>query len=330
MKNLIFNILKLSLVVGIIYYLVSSERLNFEKLRLLLQSPAILLGTSLTLALLVVPLTAFRWWLLLRAIGLKVQIKNATLLTWIGNFFNVTLPGAVSGDLVKGFYIIRQQEEGSEKTKVFTSLIIDRFVGLFGLIVMAFVAMMLHINALIMQDNLLPLVWMISGLFIGTIFFYIIVLFPFTAEKDPFLRLFRKIPGGTFLSKIYTAFKIYEKHKKTLIYTLGISVVIQTTVAFLFYQMSSLIGIKEMSLASQLFIMPIGLITVAVPIAPGGIGVGHVAFDRLYHLFGVVGGADVFNLFVIVQLAIYLLGGIPYVLYKQQWVVKESEKSTPI
>ena len=63
-----------------------------------------------------------------------------------------------------------------------------------------------------------------------------------------------------------------------------------------------------MGLGTQLFLMPIGLITTAIPLAPGGIGIGHVAFESLYQLVGVAGGADIFNMYIILQLAVYLMG----------------------
>ena len=85
-------------------------------------------------------------------------------------------------------------------------------------------------------------------------------------------------------------------------------------------------GLKEMELATQFFLMPIGLITVAIPLAPGGIGIGHAAFESLYQLAGFSGGADIFNLFVIVQLGVYLLGGIPYFLYSSKYKIPEEQQ----
>ena len=78
-----------------------------------------------------------------------------------------------------------------------------------------------------------------------------------------------------------------------------------------------------MEIATQFFLMPIGLITIAIPISPGGIGIGHVAFESLYSLAGYSGGADIFNLFVIIQLSIFLLGGIPYFFYNNEYKVSE-------
>ena len=86
-------------------------------------------------------------------------------------------------------------------------------------------------------------------------------------------------------------------------------------------------GIKEMELATQFFLMPVGLITVAIPLAPGGIGIGHAAFESLYQLAGFSGGADIFNLFIIVQLGVFLLGGIPYFIYSSKYKIPLEEQN---
>ena len=89
--------------------------------------------------------------------------------------------------------------------------------------------------------------------------------------------------------------------------------------AFLFLEIALLVTATEIGLGTQLFLMPIGLISTAIPLAPGGIGIGHVAFESLYQLVGVTGGADIFNMYIIMQLAVYLLGGIPYFLYNSEY-----------
>ena len=244
------------------------------------------------------------------------------MLTWIGNFFNTTLPGAVTGDVVKGYYVIKaQQEEG--RTRAFMTLLIDRFVGLFGLIVMAFLALIFNLELILSQERLHSLAWMIVALFGGTVLFYAIALFPFKKGHDPFLRLFQRLPASKFSIKVYSAFKRFQHKKTTLFLTLLLSIGLHTLIALIFFQVAHLIGIKEMELATQFFLMPIGLITIAIPIAPGGIGIGHVAFESLYQLAGLSGGADIFNLFIIVQLGVYLLGGIPYFLCNSEYKIPE-------
>ncbi len=326
MKQILITFLKISIVAAILYYLMQSGRLNFEKLLLFQEVPGKLMMMIAILILAIVPMSAIRWWLLLRAIGVRVELKRAFLLTWIGNFFNTTLPGAVTGDVVKGFYVIKaQKEEG--RTRAFMTLLIDRFVGLFGLIVMAFIALVFNLELILAQKSLHSLAWMITALFLGTVLFYIIALFPFKEGSDPFLRLFIRLPASAFSTKVYLAFKSYQHQKPTLVATLVLSIMIHSLVALIFFQLAKLIGIEEIELATQFFLMPIGLITVAIPIAPGGIGIGHVAFETLYQLAGLKGGADIFNLFIIVQLGVFLLGGIPYFLYNGEYKIPNEDEN---
>jgi uncharacterized protein (TIRG00374 family) len=325
MKKLLIMLLKMLLVGSILVYLVQSGRLNFEKLMLFKDAPEILAMMIGVLVLVVVPMATFRWWLLLRAIGVQVKPKQIFILTWIGNFFNTTLPGAVTGDVVKGYYVIKaQQEEG--RTRAFMTLLIDRFVGLFGLIVMAFLALVLNLELILSQERLHSLAWMITVLFGGTVVFYTIALFSFKEGRDPFIRLFQRLPAKKISLKVYSAFKSYQHQKTTLLLTLLLAIVIHTLIALLFFQVAQLMGIEEMDLATQFFLMPIGLITVAIPLAPGGIGIGHAAFESLYQLAGFSGGADIFNLFIIVQLGVFLLGGIPYFLYSSKYKIPAEQQ----
>ena len=313
------------LVGSILVYLVQSGRLNFEKLMLFKDAPEILAMMIGVLVLVVVPMATFRWWLLLRAIGVQVKPKQIFILTWIGNFFNTTLPGAVTGDVVKGYYVIKaQQEEG--RTRAFMTLLIDRFVGLFGLIVMAFLALVFNLELILSQERLHSLAWMITILFGGTVLFYTITLFPFKEGRDPFIRFFQRLPAKKISLKVYSAFKSFQHQKTTLLLTLLLAIGIHTLIALLFFQVANLMGIEDMELATQFFLMPIGLITVAIPLAPGGIGIGHAAFESLYQLVGYSGGADIFNLFIIVQLGVFLLGGIPYFLYSSKYKIPAEQQ----
>jgi uncharacterized protein (TIRG00374 family) len=321
-------LLRMGVVAAILYYLVRSDRLNFERLLLFREAPGVMAMMIGTIGVIMVPMAALRWWLLLRAIGLHMELRRTFVLTWIGNFFNTTLPGVVSGDVIKGYYVIKAQpEEG--RTRAFMTLVIDRFVGLFGLIVMAFLALLFNLDVIWSQQTLHALAWMIIAMFAGTVLFYGFALFPFKQGRDPFVRLLSRLPANNFTLKVYHAFKGYQHQKSILLVTLLLSIGIHCLIALLFFQMAQLMEMKGMSLATQFFIMPIGLITIAIPIAPGGVGIGHVAFESLYQMAGLSGGADIFNLVIIVQLGVFLLGGIPYLLYSNEYKVPRHQEQAP-
>ena len=318
MKKFLLISGKLVLVIGILHYLISSDRLNLERLFLLKDSPNLLMLILFVLIVLVIPLAALRWWLLLRALGLQISPRKTFLLTWIGNFFNSTLPGAVTGDFVKGYYIIKTNAEES-RTNAFMTVLIDRFVGLFGLIVISFFSLIANLSIFLENPRLHGLIWMICLSFFATTCFYSLVIWPFHNGEDPFLEVFERLPAKKFTTKIYLSFKSYQNQKPILLSTLLIAVLIHCLVAFLFLEIALLVTATEIGLGTQLFLMPIGLISTAIPLAPGGIGIGHVAFESLYQLVGVTGGADIFNMYIIMQLAVYLLGGIPYFLYNSEY-----------
>ena len=154
---------------------------------------------------------------------------------------------------------------------------------------------------------------MLVILFVGTLVFYTIILTPAPSPEHQVIRFLKKLPMSAFLKKVYLAFKQYENHKSILLYTLTLSIVIHLITALIFMYLAEEIGVF-IELSSQMTLMPLGLITISIPIAPAGIGVGHIAFETLYTLAGIHGGADVFNLFVATQVSVYLLGFIPYLL----------------
>ena len=59
------------------------------------------------------------------------------LLGFIGMVFNLVIPGAVGGDLIKAAYLVRMR---IRKTQAVASMVIDRILGLLGLFILAAVA----------------------------------------------------------------------------------------------------------------------------------------------------------------------------------------------
>ena len=157
------------------------------------------------------------------------------------------------------------------------TLLVDRLVGLFGLVVMAFISLIFNLELIWSQPSLHSLAWTIIGLFASIFVFSLITLYPFADGKDPFIRLFKRLPARFIIIKLYKSFKNYKYKKLALVYTLLLSIIIHMLVGLIFFQVALMVGLIDMELAIQLFLMPAGLIMIAIPIAPGGIGIGHTA-----------------------------------------------------
>ena len=67
----------------------------------------------------------------------RFRLGAAFLLGFIGNVFNLVIPGAVGGDLIKAAYLVRMHVK---KTQAIASMVIDRILGLLGLFILAGIA----------------------------------------------------------------------------------------------------------------------------------------------------------------------------------------------
>ncbi len=87
------------------------------------------------LALIVLAIvTAWRWRWLVEALGLPMPVGAAIRYTLYGIFFNLVVPGATGGDVVKAYYAAKRT---GVPTKAVVSVFVDRAVGLFALVLFA-------------------------------------------------------------------------------------------------------------------------------------------------------------------------------------------------
>ena len=87
-------------------------------------------------------LAALRWWFLLLVQGIHLPVLTVTMITFIGQFFNSFLLGAIGGDIIKALYV--QKYAPNHKTYATLSLIMDRAIGLMILIFGSLISMFWH------------------------------------------------------------------------------------------------------------------------------------------------------------------------------------------
>ncbi len=95
--------------------------------------------TAVLIAGITYPLHAWRWQQLLRAQGVPLSLHWAHVVTWIGQFYNAFLLGGIGGDAARVFYIVR--DASAQRAAGFTTLIIDRAMGLVVLMALAAAAL---------------------------------------------------------------------------------------------------------------------------------------------------------------------------------------------
>lgn len=315
MPKILKYILKTAVIVLIFYYLITTGKIDFLKLKLFIEKPTLTLKILLINFLGLIPIITLRWSLLLKAMKIKIPYFKAFQLTMIGNFFNTVLPGAVTGDVMKGYYLVSQYKEYG-RTKGAFSLILDRILGLCGLICMALIGVLIFPD--FWQEEKLQIIFQVILVIFGVI--SIGGIFLFIADEHFYSRLLsflpEKLPGKKMLENLIHAVLELKGSPFTLIMTLALSILNHVLVLAIIILIGHALGVDVPDFSTHAIILTLGLMTISIPFAPSGIGVGHAAFAFYYSLAGIQGGADIFNLFVVFQFIIAALGGIFYLITK--------------
>lgn len=311
------NLAKVSISLGLVYWIYRTGRLDIAKLSVLILKPYLSIFAVTSWIIGPCWLGTHRWKAFLESASFKLNPRKALQLQLTGFFFNSTMPGAVGGDLIKVFYVVKENQ-GKPKTQAFMTVIMDRIIGLAGLFSIGFIATLLFFRTLTQHPVLLSYSIFVSMIMISLFLAFILFLNP-QSIGNPWLRriLSKKFPGSSVANKFYQTSSVFFSDSKTLRLTWLLSLAIQTVQFLLFVTIAREITQNAVSIQNLALIFPLGILITALPISPGGLGVGHMAFEKLFSSVGYSGGADVFNLYFISQFALNLLGIIPYLLMRR-------------
>lgn len=301
--------LKFSFSFAIIFYMIYSGRLDVEVVKKGF-SHAPLLVASFVLVVLALATSLYRWGLLMK--GQEIGFSFPQLLRYgmIGAFFNTTMPGAVSGDLIKAWYVLADRE-GQKKTPVLTSILLDRAMGVFGLILVAASPLIWQWSLVWSTPSLERIATPVLLLFVLVILFFAYVMLsvwgPLALLRRKMKR-FEKYKVGRVALSAYDAFLSYRENPGILLQALVLSVFTHLFIVTVVIFCSYALGEDKLQFFHYFLLVPIGLLTTAIPVAPAGLGVGHVAFAALFALTGSNHGAEVFTMLVTLQIALNLTG----------------------
>ncbi len=244
------------------------------------------LGLAFLLYMLGMCVTFLRWHQLVRALGLPFRLADAFRLGLIGNVFNLVIPGAVGGDLIKAAFLCREQ---AKKTQAVASMVIDRGVGLLGLFLLAGVAGLFELpNAVPQVRGLIGMAWLavLAGV-VG-----LAVLFT-PALYRPLLRL---VAGKGRLEAVAQEFielaSLYRERLGVVVLALALSVLGHLLFVLAFTVVDqALFPATAPSLARHLVITPLVLFTTAVPLPMGALGLTEKASEAIFKLIDFPGGA---------------------------------------
>ncbi len=289
-KKHLTNLVKFLFVAGILYYLFTSNLLDFSLLTPLLKDLS-LVFLIFAIIFLVMVLGNLKWFILLKSQKINICFSDSFYLYYTGYTFNYFLPGGIAGDALKIAYITKR---GQKRSVAALSIIIDRAIGLLAmiLVIMFFLpSLSAKLNTLKWITNdyphfVIPYFITISLLTVTTI----VLVFYFINHKRTYQKItnsLKRKKGRIFelLLKLTKAIFSYRKSRMALLLNIIIAITIQIIIAISFLLAGQKILGENISLLSYTLASIITQIISVIPISPGGIGVGEVIFGKiLYYL----------------------------------------------
>lgn len=309
--KILLQIAKIALAIGLIYYLIHRGSLDFSVFSQVAQPQY--LAILFFLILLGIYLNNIRWHFLVKGQGIHIKDLEILKLTFIGLFFNYAMPGGVGGDVVKGVYMVKDLPEHKYASAV--SIFMDRAIGFFVMTIVASIALVFNWNVVQSSRSLTAIALAIFALTVAFFLFFGFSLSLRIRESHFIEKFFKILPFGNKLRQIYLSLHSYRKCPRELTIAILISFVSQFTGTYFFYFLGQILHV-ELAMGLYLFIVPAGMIVMALPISPAGVGVGQVAFLYLFNLF--LGsdshfGATGVTLSQVIQLCWALIGAVFYI-----------------
>ena len=212
-------------------------------LKTLLQGPIDFGALILAAALVAVALSLqiFRWYILVHSLDLPCTLRNTFRLGMVGVFYNTFLPGSVGGDLLKAYFLAKEHPE--RKTRAVATVIADRALGLFGLIlfcaVLGSMAWAGGDPRIVANPKLQNLIATMGAIASGSILGFVLLGYLPQRRVDRFavrLKWFPKI--GKSLAELWYTLWIYRQLIRAIVLCVGLSALAHFGLVFAFHSAS--------------------------------------------------------------------------------------------
>jgi len=248
--------------------------------------------------------TSTRWWMLLLAAGVRARWYDAVRLTSLGLFFNIVVPGLTGGDLVKAVLVAK--ENPGRRTAAVVSVFVDRLLGLFTLLAMG-AGVILAVGGEFAEVRTTVLFCVAGGL-LGALVY----------TSGPLRRMVRfdalvsRLPMGGAIAQLDQAVLIYSRHKLLLLGCFVISIGNHLMVILAILALGRAFGDQVLDVFDYVIVVSVGNTISALPVAPGGWGVGEAIYGYLYTRLGAGATLGVATSvgYRLCNMAIGLLGGV--------------------
>ena len=287
-RHVVLTLFRFAIGAGLLVYLAKSGIVDFRALSKLFTVWPITFA-AVMLLLIDSALMSVRLSWLFRPQGLNLRFVTSLKLSLVGFFFATFLPGAAGGDLSKLFYTTRGN--GGRRIEITTVVILDRAIGLFSLLLLPLIFVPMFSQRLRSESALRSILLTVALLALGMISGFLACLF-----SDRFMVCIpsvtrNRLTGNRVVRQIRGTITTYRENSGVLFPALGVSLL--ANLLLVLVTMLGALAVAPSSWTPRMFlVVPIGHIVNSLPLTPGGLGVGETAFNALFNLTDLRGGAD--------------------------------------
>lgn len=273
MKNFLSHpLFRFVIAGGLLFFVLRQVNLAELVTKLATAHPAgilIGLGGSLVMAW----LAGWRWALVL--VPEKIGRREHWLFfraTMLGLFYNLFMPSSVGGDILKWTAL---EPLNLPKKKVILTMLIDRVLGMMGMIILGFGGLLVaHFSHLMAVPVIL---WQVMSLAFGVVVsFLILISTDWHWRQIPFLNRW------TWVAEIEVHL---EKHRRSFWLAFLISIMVQFIGVIVIFSLGKAVGFK-LALLQFLIIEPILGVVMGLPLNFAGFGATEVGFVYFFGLLG--------------------------------------------
>lgn len=234
--------------------------------------------------------TAWRLCVLMRPRGLTLTLGASTRLNLMGIFFNTCLPGALGGDVVRIYYAAENNR--GRRAEVITVMMLDRALGMLALVTWPLMLALILPGLVGASTTLHSLLWFSTALAAAMV----AVMLAGSSRRVRSSRIvgwaFRHLPLGSHLDSVLSTIQAYRRDMGTLLAAFAISLLAHTLAMIVTLAVAWAMHPSQFT-AQMALLLPLGFLANSLPLTPGGLGVGEAAFDTLFGMAGLDGGAEV-------------------------------------
>jgi len=241
-------------------------------------------GLSLVIYAAAQVIIAVRWWLLLRAQSIFIGVLVAVRLFFLGLLYNNFLPGSLTGDLLKAWYVTRHTDK---RLAGALSVFADRAVGLTGALLLAITTYLTYVQGRIaiggkgagwLSQHWGVVLWAVGAA--GAVF-AALLMHPASRTRLAGIAAKVRVKGVLLLRGFKDVVVAYCSRPGTLLLALGLTLIAQSAVIAAFWLLGRDLGV-EAGLSYYFVVFPVMWVVGAIPISIAGLGVTEAGTVGLF------------------------------------------------